>query len=241
MTERKSLTKKIRFEVFKRDNFKCQYCGCSAPDKVLEVDHMIPISKNGTNDMLNLVTSCFDCNRGKSNNLISDNSVLEKQRHQIEQLNLRRQQLEMLMEWKLGMKNIDDEALNKCDDYIGSLTGYNLSKPALITLSKLIKRFGIENIIEAIEISYNRYYLSNNEDFELFFNKISGICITKSLPDHIRKINYAKGILRNRVYCNDKIATELMNDYYNQGYDLEELIDKCKSVKTWCEFKNWIK
>ena len=67
MSERKSISKKIRFEVFKRDSFTCQYCGKKPPEVMLEIDHLKPVSKNGTNDINNLVTSCFDCNRGKSN------------------------------------------------------------------------------------------------------------------------------------------------------------------------------
>ena len=82
MAERKTLSKKIRFEVFKRDKFTCQYCGRMAPDVVLEVDHIKPISKGGTNDILNLVTSCKDCNRGKSNIKLSDDSVVKKQQMQ---------------------------------------------------------------------------------------------------------------------------------------------------------------
>jgi len=35
MTERKTISKKIRFEVFKRDSFTCQYCGKSAPEIIL--------------------------------------------------------------------------------------------------------------------------------------------------------------------------------------------------------------
>ena len=71
MNKRKGLSKKIRFEVFKRDTFKCQYCGSSPPSAILEVDHIEPVSKGGGNDIDNLLTSCFDCNRGKSNNLLS--------------------------------------------------------------------------------------------------------------------------------------------------------------------------
>lgn len=65
--KRKSITKKLRFEVFKRDNFTCQYCGKNPPGVVLEVDHIQPVAGGGTNDINNLITSCFDCNRGKSN------------------------------------------------------------------------------------------------------------------------------------------------------------------------------
>jgi CRISPR/Cas system Type II protein with McrA/HNH and RuvC-like nuclease domain len=60
-----SITKTVRFEVFKRDNFRCQYCGKTPPEVTLEVDHIQPRSKKGSDDINNLVTSCFDCNRGK--------------------------------------------------------------------------------------------------------------------------------------------------------------------------------
>jgi len=50
-TDRKPIGKRLRFEVFKRDGFKCQYCGVQAPDAVLEVDHINPVSKGGENDM----------------------------------------------------------------------------------------------------------------------------------------------------------------------------------------------
>jgi hypothetical protein len=55
----------IRFEVFTRDGFTCQYCGRRPPTVVLEVDHIHPRSKGGTDDSLNLITACFACNRGK--------------------------------------------------------------------------------------------------------------------------------------------------------------------------------
>ncbi len=65
MAKRECVSKKIRFEVFKRDLFTCQYCGKKAPAVILEIDHIKPVSKDGTNDIENLVSACFDCNRGK--------------------------------------------------------------------------------------------------------------------------------------------------------------------------------
>ena len=62
-----AISKKLRFEVFKRDGFACQYCGRTPPVVMLEVDHIMPRSEGGTDDINNLITSCFDCNRGKSN------------------------------------------------------------------------------------------------------------------------------------------------------------------------------
>ena len=52
--------------MFQRDKFTCQYCGKTTPEVILEVDHVTPKSKGGTDDFDNLITSCRECNRGKS-------------------------------------------------------------------------------------------------------------------------------------------------------------------------------
>ena len=52
---RNKLSQRLRFEVFKRDSFTCQYCGRKAPDVLLEADHIEPVSKGGSDDILNLV------------------------------------------------------------------------------------------------------------------------------------------------------------------------------------------
>lgn len=57
------LWKKISKKVFERDHYTCAYCGQVGGK--LEVDHKIPISRNGTNKMQNLVTACQHCNRQK--------------------------------------------------------------------------------------------------------------------------------------------------------------------------------
>ena len=67
-----ALSKKLRFEVFKRDKFTCQYCGKRPPDVVLEIDHIVPKAKGGEDNSGNLTTACFDCNRGKSDNPLGD-------------------------------------------------------------------------------------------------------------------------------------------------------------------------
>lgn len=61
----RSVSKKRRFEVFKRDAFTCSYCGQKPPAVVLECDHIVPVARGGSDAMENLATSCFDCNRGK--------------------------------------------------------------------------------------------------------------------------------------------------------------------------------
>jgi HNH endonuclease len=66
-----SVSKKLRFEIFKRDLFTCQYCGKTPPAVVLELDHIHPVSRGGKDVEENLNTACFECNRGKAAGLIT--------------------------------------------------------------------------------------------------------------------------------------------------------------------------
>lgn len=60
-----AITKRTRFEVLKRDDHTCRYCGASAPDAKLTVDHVTPVALGGTDNPDNLVAACRDCNYGK--------------------------------------------------------------------------------------------------------------------------------------------------------------------------------
>jgi 5-methylcytosine-specific restriction endonuclease McrA len=80
LMSKKSKKLSLRFQVLKRDNNTCQYCGAKSPDAVLEVDHKIPRSKGGPDDLSNLITSCFPCNRGKRDKLITDTPETKKQK-----------------------------------------------------------------------------------------------------------------------------------------------------------------
>ncbi len=61
-----AVSKRLRYEVLRRDNHACRYCGAVAPDVVLTVDHVVPVALGGTDLPDNLVTACADCNAGKS-------------------------------------------------------------------------------------------------------------------------------------------------------------------------------
>ncbi len=76
---RKAISKKVRFEVFKRDAFTCQYCGAKSPDAILVVDHIKPVFTGGGNDITNLNTACQPCNAGKGATELYDYSAIGKQ------------------------------------------------------------------------------------------------------------------------------------------------------------------
>lgn len=64
------ISEKLRYQVLKRDNFKCCACGASPakdPSVELHIDHIIPWSKGGETTLENLQTLCSRCNLGKGN------------------------------------------------------------------------------------------------------------------------------------------------------------------------------
>ena len=126
--KRRALGRKIRFDVFKRDLFVCQYCGAKAPEVVLHVDHMKPIIEGGTNDPFNLITSCAGCNLGKGKRLLSENHTLDLQRAQLEELEERRRQLEMMLEWRDELRNFKSIEIDLIADRISKRTGYSLNQ-----------------------------------------------------------------------------------------------------------------
>lgn len=175
MAKRKSLSKAIRFEVFKRDSFRCQYCGRSAPDVILEVDHIVPVSEGGKNDLLNLVTSCRDCNRGKTNKLLSDTSVIDRQKKQLDDMNAIREQTEMLIQWKQELFQITNSQADAIENLSIQMTGCGFTDTGRLEIVKLIKRFSFTEVYEAAEIAYTKYKV-----VEYAFKKIGGICYNRS-------------------------------------------------------------
>lgn len=61
-----AVSKRLRFEVFRRDNHACRYCGATPPDAVLTIDHVTPTALGGQDEPSNLVTACRECNSGKT-------------------------------------------------------------------------------------------------------------------------------------------------------------------------------
>lgn len=61
-----AVSKRLRYEILRRDNHRCRYCGATAPDVPLRVDHVLPVALGGSDDPSNLVAACHDCNAGKA-------------------------------------------------------------------------------------------------------------------------------------------------------------------------------
>ena len=216
--KRKSIPKKIRFEVFKRDKFTCQYCGRSAPDVVLEVDHIKPVAAGGENDILNYVTSCSDCNRGKGKTELDDNTAVQKQRHQIELLAERKEQLEMLIEWKEGLSNLDNDIVETLVSHFINETGYCPDESDKRSFKALLKQYSYEEVYDAIDISINQYFFNSSKqdghDAWKALSKVKGICRYKR--------NEAEGKADPRLYYINYVNKAV----YNNGWSRSEYTKK---------------
>lgn len=71
-----TIGKRLRFEILKRDGFRCRYCGVTPLAGALRVDHVHPVAAGGSDDPVNLVTACFDCNAGKSDVGLDERRIL---------------------------------------------------------------------------------------------------------------------------------------------------------------------
>lgn len=235
---RKSITKTVRFEVFKRDSFTCQYCGNAAPNVILEIDHINPVSKGGKNNIINLITSCFDCNRGKSNKQISDDSQYKLQINQLKLINEKRQQLEMLAKWQDELLCQDDFYFNMFNKHLQAITNYAVKEHSSFKNKCIqnVKKYGISEISECIRISFERY--GDPEFFEMIF-KIAKCRETSRDNPIIKHVYYLRAILRNRIifHNNEKHVFRILKHQLECGTSFEYLKDLVSTCRNWTEFK----
>ena len=144
---RKSTGKRLRFEIFKRDGFTCQYCGAQPPDEVLVIDHIHPVSAGGTNDPLNLITACETCNQGKSDRPLGDRIV----RPDADLLYLETQQeIAELQRYRISLAEREAEIAKVVEDLQGIWSSYSALDwhPAAHTILGMLQRYTPE-IVEA--------------------------------------------------------------------------------------------
>lgn len=190
---------KLRFEVFKRDSFKCQYCGRSAPDVTLEADHIEPESLGGQTTLLNLITACFECNRGKRNIRLSDDSALSKQRSQLESIQARREQVEMMIRWQRELIDFDCDLLAEFEALwdIAVERLHELDQPQRLAIKKALKQFGFAAVMDSMHIAISQY-----NDLSYAADKIYGISLNRSREpqdqEESQTFTYCRSVLINR-------------------------------------------
>jgi hypothetical protein len=249
---REQIRKSVRFEVFKRDSFTCQYCGEKAPDVVLEVDHITPVAAGGGNDILNLVTACKACNAGKRDRAISDTAAVQKSRAQADELASRRQQLEMIAEWHRGLLETDRDAVVILErlwfDAVEMSPDANrLTDEALDTLRVAMRRYGFDAVCQSISqatVTYRstpsefRQDAARNDAFWSIPRRCTVIKAERDNPG-VGRLFYIRGILRNRCRTlNESACIALLKEAFACGIDVDWLESFAKEVSAWSVFRD---
>lgn len=146
---RKPLSKRTRFDIFKRDSFTCQYCGNHPPSTTLEVDHIVPVAMGGLNDADNLVTACFDCNRGKAAKSLDvvPQSLADKAKETAE----REAQLQ-------GYTEILDAKRERLEAEVWRVvehwTGEDSTRQDVFNaIKRFIERIGVHEVLDAVDLT----------------------------------------------------------------------------------------
>lgn len=172
MAERKSISTRRRFEIFKRDGFTCQYCGQRPPNTILHLDHIIPVSKGGTNQTENLITACIDCNLGKSNTLL--NNSKESLQHITERKKEAAKQLRAYIKSCKDEKRMKGLIVDEVESIFTSQFDLIFTESSRQSILRFHEILPLSELIEAMEIAVSR--VNNGNDCFRYF---CGICHNK--------------------------------------------------------------
>ena len=170
-TKRKAISKKTRFEVFKRDGFACQYCGAHPPQAILHVDHIVPVAEGGGNEDTNLVTACDHCNLGKAaNSLESIPASLASRAAEVAE---REAQLRGYSEVMAAQRDrIYDDCWEAANIFVEHFRDDGIRKDWFQSIRQFVEKIGVHECIRAMEIAVSRKPFSKNQCFRYF----CGVC-----------------------------------------------------------------
>lgn len=183
-----SVSKRVRFEVFKRDGFKCAYCGATPNDGPLHVDHVDPKAGGGSDDPANLVTACAACNLGKSDVPLSARPA--RRAATPEELEQSEQLLEYL-EYQRQLKAAKEKLVDFVCDHWADRLG-NVPTDFEPRAAKALGEFSPTQLTDAIDIVAGRLgsYGKDNADSE-------GYLPRWVIKEYENRLRYWYGILRN--------------------------------------------
>ena len=167
---RQPIPRKLRHEVFKRDGYRCRECGASKDETSLEIDHILPVAKGGTNDIDNLQTLCRECNRMKhTDEWVGGETDLEVAKNELfvleESVKKEKNKLEItddenkIIEYKFNIIKLN-EKINVVKD--------NIEKIKLEEQKLKIKREKQQNERQSKNRLFKKLYVElNNNDVQL--------------------------------------------------------------------------
>jgi hypothetical protein len=177
VTDRKSISKKTRFEIFKRDGFSCQYCGATPPGVLLHLDHIVALANGGADDSDNLVTSCEPCNLGKGARALT--AVPQSLSDKAAEVAERESQLHGFYEVLEARRQRKEGELWRVAEVLEpGCSKKGFSKDALGGIRNFIDKLGLYDVLEAADLACDRKSYPGHARFRYFcgicWNKIKG-------------------------------------------------------------------
>lgn len=165
-----SLSVRTRFEVFKRDRFVCTYCGGHPPDVLLEVDHVVPRAAGGSDEIDNLVTACWNCNRGKSDRLLDEGDRPTVSPKTVAAMEERLTQAKAYVELLGQLSNVTEAMLEHVTDYWAIAFGARAEEredgtyrvldggtwPKAATVRQFLRDLEMDQILGAVDAAASR-------------------------------------------------------------------------------------
>lgn len=173
-TTRKPIAKKLRFDVFKRDSFTCQYCGATPPGVILHVDHITPVVDGGSNDIDNLLTSCDACNLGKGATPLSEipKSLKEKAAEIAEREEQIKGYNKVLMN---RARRIDEDCWKIIEALEHDQCQDSYSRVRIQSIKTFLGRLPYADVLDAAQVTASKWWSISERAFRYF----CGICWNK--------------------------------------------------------------
>lgn len=169
--ERKAISKKLRFEVFKRDGFICQYCGAHPPTVILHVDHILAVAEGGKNNIDNLVTSCLSCNLGKgARSLQSIPQSLQEKALDIAEKEAQVRGYHEIIESRVN--RIEQESWRVADVFNPNNSTDGYSRANFQSIKRFVEQLGVHDVVDSAEIAMEKGLRTDKKTFAYF----CGVC-----------------------------------------------------------------
>ncbi len=170
-----SISKRLRFEVLKRDGFRCTYCGATSLSTRLHVDHVEPASRGGSDDPANLVTACAPCNLGKSDVRLedvtrtADASGGDPQEHA--------DQVRAYLAAQRDVEAAKDEVLEFLAERYTAASdrGWDMSDLLRIRIRQWVHQLSMEDLVVAVEATARKRMYNNEYERQYFHGVIRNL------------------------------------------------------------------
>ena len=188
------------------------------------------------------------CNQGKRDILLDDDAVIAKRKKQLDELQERREQIEMMYEWQSGLADLDSEQVGVvCKLFSELISGYSINENGQEYLKKVITKYGLSEVLESLRISTNQYLelrdgKTTPESVTKAYEYIEKICRNRKRikeKPYLADLYKASNIVRYKSrYYNHWQVMNILEKAYRSGADADDLIFIAQQANSYSHWEN---